>query len=103
VAIKKVQSFGVGKLWWENAYVLMDQIAVQYELQFGKDVIKPGDKIRIKNDRVTYTFRCMAHNISLDTTWIDCIGPDGDWRSFRVSKLKSLVKPKRSRAKKANT
>ena len=88
--------------WWENAYPFNDDIHVQYELEFGKDVIKPGNKIRIKNDRSVYMFRCLAHNIKLDTTWIDCISTDGGWRSFPVEKLKCLVKPKRSRAKKPN-
>ncbi len=90
------------QLWWENAYPFNEDIYVQYELQFKKDLIKPGMKIRIKNDRDTYIFRCLAHNVRLDETWIDCMNTaSGGWYSFRVSKLKCLVKPKKSRAKKA--
>jgi hypothetical protein len=102
MSIKKITPTGTNRLWWENAYPLNESIHVQYELEFGKDIIKPGNKIRIKNDRNIYQFRCLAHNISLDKTWIDCISADGGWRSFPVSKLKCLVKPKRSRRKKAN-
>lgn len=89
--------------WWENAYTFNDDIHVQYELEFKKDIIKPGNRIKIKNQRGVFLFRCVAHNVRLDKTWIDCIGPDSQWHSFPIEKLKTLVKPKRSRAKKPNT
>lgn len=88
--------------WWENAYTFNDDIHVQYELEFGKDLIKPGSRIKIKNQRGVFIFRCMAHNTKLDSTWIDCLGPNHQWHSFPIDKLKNLVKPKRSRRKKAN-
>jgi hypothetical protein len=89
--------------WWENAYMYNDEIHVQYELEFNKDIIKPGNPVKIKNQRGVYKFRCLAHNIKLDVTWFDCIGPDGQWHSFYIDKLKCLVKPKRSRRRKVNT
>lgn len=101
--IKRIDSTGKSTEWWENAYIFNDDIDVQYELHFEKDVIKPGNPIRIKNQRGIYKFRCLAHNIKLDETWFDCIGPEGSWHSFPVSKLKCLVKPKRSRRRKVNT
>lgn len=88
--------------WWENAYTYNDDIHVQYELNFGKDIIKPGNRIKIKNQRGVFIFRCVAHNVKLDVTWIDCLGPNHQWHSFPITKLKNLVKPKRSRRKKAN-
>lgn len=88
--------------WWENAYVLNDDIHVQYELEFKKDLLKPGSRIKIKNQRGVFIFRCIAHNIKLDSTWIDCLGPNHQWQSFPVDKLKGIVKPKRSRRKKTN-
>lgn len=91
--------------WWlkENAYTNCDYISVVYELEFGKDVIKPGDMIKIKNMRGTYRFRCVAHNIPMDVTWIDCMDMEnGAWCSFRIEKIKCLVKPKKSRRKKPN-
>ncbi len=88
--------------WWEGAYTANDDIHVQYELEFKKDIIKPGNPIKIKNQRGVFKFRCVAHNIKLDVTWIDCMDKDGHYRSFRIDELKTLVKPKRSRAKKPN-
>lgn len=89
--------------WWRNAYVHNDNITVQYELQFGKDLLKPGTKIKIKYMRGVFRFRCLAHNIPLDRTWIDCLDVEaGSWHSFRVDQIKRVVKPKRSRAKKTN-
>lgn len=87
----------------ETAYGFNDDICVKYELEFRGDLIKPGNLIKIKNDRATYKFRCLAHNIKLDSTWIDCMDTsNGAWRSFRIDKIKCLVKPKRSRRKKVN-
>lgn len=96
---------GNGVSWWqkEDAYLALDNIYVQYELEFGKDLIKAGDLIKIKNQRTTYRFRCLAHNISLEKTWIDCMDVGtGAWFSFRPEKIKCLVKPKKSRRKKVN-
>lgn len=91
-----------GDTWWKDAYANQPHIDVQYELKFNADVIKPGNKIMIKNFREIFLFRCVAHNVATDTTWIDCINTvTGDWRSFRISKIKGLVKPKKSRRKKA--
>ncbi len=103
MALKRTDSTGLVSSWWDNAYPINEDIHVQYELSFGQDIIKPGNKIRIKNDRTIYQFRCLVHNSKLDTTWIDCISADGGWRSFRIEKLKCLVKPKKSRKRKVNT
>ena len=78
-----------------------EDIHVFYEIEYLKDVIKPGDKIKIKNMRGTFTFLHMAHNSKLDTTWIDCRNDStGEYRSFYVERLKGLVRAKRSRRKK---
>lgn len=91
--------------WWNDrtAYVAHPHIVVQYELEFKKDVIRPGNQIKIKNLRSTFRFRCLAHNIKLDTTWIDCMDVNtGEWRSFRPEQIRNLVKPKRSYRKRKN-
>jgi hypothetical protein len=76
-------------------------VYVYYELEFGKDVIKPGDKIKIKFDRDTYTFLRLAHHSKHDTTWVDCISlKKGSWHSFRVEDVQRVIRPKRSRRKK---
>ncbi len=78
-----------------------DDIVIFWELKFDKDVLTPGTRFRIKNDRNTYSFDCFAHNIKLDVTWVDarCI-ETGEFRSFRVDRIKSVVKTKISRVKK---
>lgn len=88
--------------WFKNAYPNhTSSIAVAYELKFGQDVIAPGNRIKIKNLRGEYLFRCVASPINGDRPWIDCISVDaGSWHSFPLGQLKELVKPKRSRRKK---
>jgi hypothetical protein len=66
-----------------------------------KDVIKPGDQIKFKNIKSLYTFIHMAHNEKLDVTWIDCRdSATGEYRSFYVDRLKTVVRAKKSRRKK---
>lgn len=83
--------------WWANAYVTHPDIAVEYRYVDGKDIIEPGDNIKFKWERGVFKFRCLAHNVTLDTRWIDCIADTGEWRSFRVDKFKGKVKPRRRR------
>jgi len=103
MAAKTIKPSRASQLWWENAYDGLVSIRAEYEYTLGKDTIKPGDKIRIKNDRNIYMFRCYASNVVTDSHWIDCIGPNGDWRSFRIDKIKCLVKPKKARARKVKS
>lgn len=83
---------------------LNPNIDVQYELTIGEDVLKSGDKVKLKGDnRTLYTFRCLAHNIELDKTWVDLVGPEG-FRSVRVEVLRLIkIVKKRSRARKPNS
>jgi hypothetical protein len=71
------------------------------ELEFGKDKLVNGTKVRFKNRRGVFTFRSLYHNAAKDVTWIDCFeDKTGRMRAFYVGELKSVVKPKKSRAKK---
>jgi hypothetical protein len=82
-------------------YSMNPDITVYYELPFMKDVIKPGDQIKFKNIKSIYTFIHMAHNEKLDVTWIDCRdSATGEYRSFYVDRLKTVVRAKKSRRKK---
>lgn len=84
-------------------YWMFDHIHVYYELEFGKDMIKPGDKIKIKNIRGEFMFQKWVHNSKIDKTWIDCMDvKTGEFRSFVIHELRCLVKPKKSRRKKPN-
>lgn len=78
-------------------------IAVSYDIEWGKKEIVPGTLLKFKNTRGQFRFRCLAHNMELDKTWIDCFDiQTGELRSFYISKLKGPVPAKRSRRKKQN-
>lgn len=87
--------------WFDKAWLANDDISVQYEMEFGADKIRPGTPIKFKNVRGVFKFRCLAHNIQKDVTWIDCVDKEGAWRAFYVDRLKGPVKQKRSRRKKS--
>jgi len=81
-------------------YSANDNIAVVYELGFKDDTIKPGDRIWIKN-KGWYKFRLLAHNIKLDTSWVDCVDCEtGEWKAFRVDQITKVDRPKKSYRKK---
>jgi hypothetical protein len=89
--------------WWKKAYDNVEHIHAQYSLEWNGETISPGTKIKFKNLRGTFKFRCLANNVETGSTWIDCVDCDsGEWRSFRVEKLKGIVKPKKSRRRKKN-
>lgn len=88
--------------WWEDAYGGIHNITVQWELKFEDDLIRPGNLIKIKNQRGNFKFRCVAHNIVMDITWIDCLDSGGAYRSFPIHNLKGIIKPKKSRRRKPN-
>lgn len=77
-------------------------IHVDYEMNFKKDVIKPGTILKFKGTRGTFRFRCLAHNSKTGTSWVDCYDESaGTLRAFSVDKLQGVVK-KRSRRHKEN-
>lgn len=82
-------------------YELTPHLHVQYELNFGNDIIKPGDSIKFKGERETFKFRYMVHNIKEDVTWIDCMSvKNGSFHAFYIDQLKTVLRPKKSYAKK---
>jgi hypothetical protein len=72
---------------------------VTEEYSYGKDLIVPGDKIKIKFERGEYKFIHHVFHIKKEVEWIDCIGPEG-FRSFYTDQLKGKVKAKKFRKKK---
>jgi|SRR6478735_6211717 len=78
------------------------QIVLYYEMPFKSDIIKPGDKIKIKNVRGQFVFKCLVHNLSLNKQWVDCMTDTGFCRSFYVDRVSAVVRPKRSRRKRVN-
>ena len=81
---------------WFQAYYDTTKYKVEYELEFGGDTIKPGDKIKVKHQRGDYKFRCVVHCPETNITWFDCIEIlSGSWHSFYLDKLKGAVKPRR--------
>ena len=78
-----------------------DSINVYYELEFGRDVIKPGDKIKFKHSQGLYVFYKWVHNSQLDVTWIDCMDMKTyEFKSFYMEKLKGVHRAKKSIRKK---
>lgn len=78
-----------------------ENITCYYDLEFGRDVIKPGDKIRFKNTRGYFIFKKWVHNSELDTTWIDCIDPKTHcFKSFHMKEFKGVHRAKKSIRKK---
>lgn len=72
--------------------------AVSYEFQFNGHPVKPGQKFKLKNDRLVYTFHCLVHNIKTGTSWVECVSDEG-YHSFRPEKVFKLVGIKRSYTK----
>lgn len=71
---------------------------ISYEYQHGKDIIKPGMKIKIKQEHGEFIFQRVVHHKEKDVMWIDCYSRSG-YRAFYVERLKCLVKPKRKYVK----
>jgi hypothetical protein len=71
---------------------------VSEEYTQGKDVLVPGDKVKVKFNRGEYKFIRHVYNTKTQTEWIDVVGGDG-FRSFYVFDVKK-VKPKKFRKKK---
>lgn len=85
--------------WWDSAYSKIDHIETDFNYQFGNDVLVPGMRIRIKHKRGVFKFRCVAHNTKTGTSWVDVIEEHASFRSFRLSEIKEVVKPRRTRKK----
>ena len=84
-----------------NPYNHNPHISCYYELNFGKDVIKPGDKIKVKGARGYFIFHKWAHNSELDISWVDCMSEaTGEFRSFYLDSIKSVYRAKKSIRKK---
>ncbi len=82
-------------------YWLNPHIKTMHELPFGRDIIKPGDNIRIKNQRGTYKVYQFAYNDQTAVTWVDCMHNDhGSFHSFYVTRIKRVDRAKRSIRKK---
>lgn len=77
------------------------KVVVYYEFPLGREIVVPGDKIRIKNRRGFYIFRRLAHNVEQNIQWIDCYEAiSGKYHAVYPDKVKSVYRPKKSRAKK---
>ena len=83
-----------------EAYYFAPHVSVYDTLDFDGELISPGQKVRIKNRRGTFTFRGWAHNSKADVQWLDLIeDKTGMFRTFYLDELKGIVRAKRSRKK----
>ena len=79
--------------YWYNP-----DISLFYELEFGKKLLVPGTRFKVKGSRGTFIFHKLVHHSKLDKTWIDCMDDNtGEYKSFYVDRVKSVLPPKRSR------
>ncbi len=70
----------------EVRYINPDVVTYD-ELKIGNDILKSGDKIRIKGDtRTEWRFRFLVHNIKLDSTWVELCSDMG-FKAVRVDAL----------------
>ncbi len=84
-------------------YYYNPNITVFYEMKYGSDEIVVGTPLKFKYERSTFKFLKMAHNSEKDVTWIDCMETTtGVFKSFYVSQLKCIVKPKKKRKRRMN-
>lgn len=78
--------------YWYNPH-----ISVFYELEFGKKLLVPGTRFKVRGCRGVFIFHKLVHHSKLDKTWVDCMDDNnGEYRSFYVEKIKAVVPPKRS-------
>ena len=70
---------------------------VTEEYSLGKDLLVPGDNVKVKFIRGQYKFIRHIYNTNTKTEWFDVVGPDG-FRSFRIEEVKK-IKPKKFRRK----
>jgi len=62
------------------------------DLYFKGELVKPGQLLKVKNDRRVYIFERMVANTKLGVEWIDLRSQEnGDWLSVRPEKISSLV------------
>jgi hypothetical protein len=71
---------------------------VSEEYNHGRDLIIPGDRVKIKFERGDYKFIRHVFHTQKEVEWIDCVGAEG-YRSFYVDVIKGKVKPKKFRRK----
>lgn len=84
----------------EHTYELPAHVTKYTDLDFDGETISPGQKVKIKNKRGTFTYRGWAHNSKKDVQWLELVeDKTGQFRQFYVNELRSVVRPKRSRAK----
>lgn len=80
----------------EHLYAGGDKVC-SFEFPLGKDIVRAGDKIKIKNQRGWFKFYKVVHNVKLGVTWVDVMDTNtGEWRSFYLDRVKMVDRPKRS-------
>lgn len=90
--------------WWSKAYLGIPHIIPTYEFEFEGKEYTPSDKkkLKFKNTRGEFYFRCIANNVVTGASWFDVVNADtGEWRSFRIEKFKCVVMPRRRRVRRA--
>jgi hypothetical protein len=80
----------------EHLYAGGDKVC-SFEFPLGRELVKAGDRIKIRNERGWFRFYKVVHNVSLGVTWVDVTcATTGEWRSFYLERVKMVDRPKRS-------
>lgn len=71
-----------------------------YELKIWNDILTPGSKFKVINDKRTYVFIYLLHHLESGNTKIKAMDLQGNVKYFRIEKVNRVIK-KTSRAKKS--
>jgi hypothetical protein len=77
-------------------YWMNPDIHLVHELQYKKELIKPGIHLKIKNQYSTFTFLRLVINAATGKEWIDVVDDkNGSRRSFTTDKIMGIARGKR--------
>lgn len=79
-----------------------DKVAVTCEFMFGKEVVRPGNLLKMKHVYGPVLYQCLVTDMDKDITYAWC-QHNGQWRTFDVRHIKGIVVSKRSFNKKCKT
>jgi len=61
----------------------------------GGRYLRPGVEFRIRGERGR--FRFLRYVVTPTTSWIDCVGPNGQYRAFRLDRVRTVHVARRMR------
>ncbi len=62
----------------------------------GGRYLRPGVEFRIRGERGR--FRFLSYTVTPTAAWIDCVGPNRQYRAFRLDRVRTVHVTRRMRA-----